>query len=190
MTAPLPELLPPEILDKIIVIAADSGGSITTLQLCCVSQLFHQSAVRRLYHTIGIGSGSEQLEAILHITVPLRPSIASYVRVLNLESCPRALMDEALALFTSVRSLRIPILEKLGLDPSYALPNLRRFIQMAGADIPAIIAQNLTHLYLYGVTYEAFSRLILQKENFRCLTHFLLMQSYAESTSERSLELL
>ncbi|KAH8825835.1 hypothetical protein DL96DRAFT_1817283 [Flagelloscypha sp. PMI_526] len=178
-------VLPPEILDKIIVIAADSGGSVITIKLGFICKLFYESAVKRLYHTIHIFDG-ERLEQILHTSVRLRPGIAPYVQVLNLQTCPRVLMNEALATFTSLRALRIPLSE--GFDPAYTLPNLRRFIQLTSANIPEHIARNLTHLYFYGDAKECLSQVARGKSDFQCLTHLLMMDSFSGVEAEVSLK--
>ncbi|KAH8825837.1 hypothetical protein DL96DRAFT_1817284 [Flagelloscypha sp. PMI_526] len=183
--------LPHEILDKIVVIAADSGGVVATLQLGFLSRFFYQSAVQRLYHTIHVFD-RKKLEHIIHTSIPLRPIIASYVQVLNLQDCHRVLMNEALATFTSLRALCITLRE--GFDPAYRLPKLRRFIQITGADIPTHIARNLTHLYFYWDTNECLSQVARRRHDFQCLTHLLIVDSLsgveAELSLRRTLDLL
>ncbi|KAH8799511.1 hypothetical protein DL96DRAFT_1637523 [Flagelloscypha sp. PMI_526] len=171
MTAAPSDSLPVEILDDIIVIAADSGGFATTLQLCLVSQSFHRSAVKRLYHTL-YNIIPSRLGYIIHTSVPLRASLASFVRVLIMQSCPRVLLNEALTLFTGLRALGLSF--STILDPACSLPYLQRYLHYLSSNIPSWIAQNLTHLYCFGDAYKLISQAVQTTRSFRRLTHLLV----------------
>ncbi|KAH8824152.1 hypothetical protein DL96DRAFT_1613238, partial [Flagelloscypha sp. PMI_526] len=175
-------VLPPEIIGKIVEIATDSGNNALALRLCLVSQLFHRSATTRLYHTLYI-RGTDRLQKILYRSVPLRPWIASCVRVLILTVCPPDLMNEAFKVFTNLRALRLPV--HATLHPENPLPNLRR-LHMRTTDIAVHVAQNLTHLYLFGPGYDFISHLMDRKDDFPRLTHFLIMDEFNGMDSQGS----
>ncbi|KAH8822513.1 hypothetical protein DL96DRAFT_1621348 [Flagelloscypha sp. PMI_526] len=172
MTAEPSESLPAEILDDIIVFAADSGGLATTLQLCVVSQSFHQrSAVKRLYHTL-YNIIPSRLGYVIHTSVLLRASLASWVRVLIMQSCPRDLLNEALTLFTGLRALGLSF--SVVIEPARSLPYLQRYLHFLSSNIPLSIAQNLTHLYSFGDAYKLISQAVQTTGGFGRLTHLLV----------------
>ncbi|KAH8807001.1 hypothetical protein DL96DRAFT_1629471 [Flagelloscypha sp. PMI_526] len=180
MTAPLVPSLPLEIVEKIVIIATD-GEIAIILQLCMVSQSFHQSFARRLYHTLHNISPSK-LEVILHQSVKMRPQIASWVRVFTLQTTKDDdLINEALTVFTNLQAFGPKF--SVSLDPTLELPTLCRFIQAEKTNIPIAIARNLTHLYCtgYGHVYDFLSQLATSKESFGCLTHLLVAEWSAQS---------
>ncbi|KAH8824156.1 hypothetical protein DL96DRAFT_1613252 [Flagelloscypha sp. PMI_526] len=183
-------LLPPEILGKIVEIAADYKDNSVALSLCFVSQLFYQRAMSRLYHTLS-SNDKEKLAMILHTSVPLRPWIASCVRVLNLLLCPPSLASQAIRTFRNIRSLCLPI--DAALDPETFLPDLR-CLHMSSTGIPTNVAQNITHLNIFGPTYDVISHLMKRKEEFHHLTHFLVQDSsprlYLEGSLGQAMDLL
>ncbi|KAH8824192.1 hypothetical protein DL96DRAFT_1682505 [Flagelloscypha sp. PMI_526] len=185
MAPPSPPLpLPGEILEQIMMFAVDSGGYATTLRLCYLSRHTHESVIRRLYHTLHITDESK-LTMILHTSIPLRPSIAEYVRVLNLQTCSNGqLMTEALTTFTSLLALRIPFCATL--DPACMLSNLKRLMQMSSGNIPGHVAQNLTHLYIFGETPECISQILQRKDQFSRLTHLMVMDELSGTNSKIS----
>ncbi|KAH8818599.1 hypothetical protein DL96DRAFT_1621537 [Flagelloscypha sp. PMI_526] len=187
-----PIFFPPEILSKIAEIAADSGGANVALKLCCVSLLFHQSAASRLYHTLVIGyQDIGKLQMILRTSVPLRPWIASCVRVLIVYSgSSQELMNEALASFSCLRSLRVPI--GIELELTCKLPLLRRIQNAsAAASIPDHIAQNLTHLDYYGDISKFILLVAQRKQHFTQLSHLLLADPLsAHAAMEHLLDIL
>ncbi|KAH8824190.1 hypothetical protein DL96DRAFT_1682504 [Flagelloscypha sp. PMI_526] len=177
MAMPLSVSLPFEILDKIIVLAADSGGSAVALPLCTVSHAFHESAVKRLYHTIQV-SYQHDLEKILDGPILHRPWIAFWVRVLIVETCGSDLLKKALKIFAAVHSLRIPY--SATIDHACMLPHLRRLNQLSGGNIPSHIAQNLTHLQFYGIPSQCITQIIDRKNTFQCLSHLIVLDSVAD----------
>ncbi|KAH8807000.1 hypothetical protein DL96DRAFT_1629468 [Flagelloscypha sp. PMI_526] len=180
MSAPHLVSLPADILSKIVAIAADDVVNTTAaLQLCMVSHLFHESAARRLYHSLRNISQNE-LEAILHISVKLRPEIGAWVRVLTLQACSSDLISEAFAVFT--RLLAFATIFSATLDPACVSPTLHRFIQVKATNIPLGIASNLTHLYCAGNIHNSLLELISRKESFGCLTHLIMEDLSLEIT--------
>ncbi|KAH8824158.1 hypothetical protein DL96DRAFT_1817971 [Flagelloscypha sp. PMI_526] len=182
-----PILLPSEVIGKIVEIAADSGSNSSTLRLCFVSKLFHQSASGRLYHTLTVLE--DHLAMILYQSIPLRPWIATCVRVLSVRTCSQGLMNEALNTFTYLRALRVP--RDTALDPTCIQPTLCWLVQISDNSIPIKIAQNLTHLFFYGLSFECISQVTQGKKYFPCLTHVAVVESFSwQSSTHQALDLL
>ncbi|KAH8824155.1 hypothetical protein DL96DRAFT_1613251, partial [Flagelloscypha sp. PMI_526] len=177
-------VLPPEIISKIVEIAADSDKIAAASRLCFVSQLFHQRAISRLYHTLFIHDKAT-LKKILRTSIPPRPWIASRVRVLNLLVCPPDLLSKTLTTFENIRALRLPLDTEL--DPAPLLPNLHR-LHMTSTSIASHVAQNLTHLYFYESAYDTISQLMQRQKEFPHLTHFLILDRCGQMSTEASLE--
>ncbi|KAH8824275.1 hypothetical protein DL96DRAFT_1818049 [Flagelloscypha sp. PMI_526] len=167
-------LLPFEILVKIIVFAADSGGQNVAFCLNLVASSFHNISMKRLYHTIQVDSEAE-LEVMFTQSGLSRRWVASSVRVLILlgshEVQYENFMAQVLSTFTSLVSLGLPWGSSI--SPACSLPHLRRLCLSGSSVAPLHLAHNLTHLHV--VSYTAFFQILQAKEEFRQLTHLLLM---------------
>ncbi|KAH8824193.1 hypothetical protein DL96DRAFT_1682506 [Flagelloscypha sp. PMI_526] len=178
-SSPLPSL-PTEILEKIIIFSADSGGQRVALILCIVCNLFYESTMKRLYHTLTVDL-MEKLESLLQTSALQKPWVAASVRVLLLapiyhkEKFPQALLTRALSIFPGLASLCLP--SKAVWEVDYPLPSIRRLFQLGRADMPRCIAQNLTHLYLFGPSAHLIRQLFDQKNALVSLTHLLVVNN-------------
>ncbi|KAH8824150.1 hypothetical protein DL96DRAFT_1613236 [Flagelloscypha sp. PMI_526] len=186
-------LLPPEILENVIIFTADSNNHAVSLKLCTISRLFYESTVKRLYHTIKVQKGC-QLEEILRTSALQKPWVASCVRVL-LITCtnefPRELVTQALMRLTGLFSLCL--LSLAAIDENCSLPHLRRLVQTYTGLIHPRIAPRITHLYLFGDSNSLISQILRQKDTLGDLTHLLVVNagvSYGTQATQSSLDIL
>ncbi|KAH8824153.1 hypothetical protein DL96DRAFT_1613241 [Flagelloscypha sp. PMI_526] len=168
-------LLPPDVLEKVVIFSVDSSSHTVSLKLCTISRLFYESAIKRLYHTISIYK-IEKLEQILQASAVQKPWVAACVRVLMIncaDGIPQVLVTQALMAFPGLLSLWIP--SSTVIDPACPLPYLSRLVQMDNGPIPSHIAQHITHLYLFGVPSTLVALLVRHKDAYKSLTHFLVV---------------
>ncbi|KAH8824151.1 hypothetical protein DL96DRAFT_1817963 [Flagelloscypha sp. PMI_526] len=171
----IPGLLPPDILEKVVIFTADSNEYAVSLKLCTISRLFYESTVKRLYHTIIIQKIS-RLKKILRTSALQKPWVAACVRVLLINSAdefPQGLVPQVLVLSTGLLSLCLPSL--VVINETCSLPHLRRIAQTNTGFIPPHIAPHITHLYLYDDSSSLISHILGQKSALGSLTHVLVV---------------
>ncbi|KAH8824257.1 hypothetical protein DL96DRAFT_1818036 [Flagelloscypha sp. PMI_526] len=164
--------LPLEVIDKIVVFAADSGGRSVALRLSLVSRALHKCALKRLYHTLHIGSEAK-LEDIFRGAISQQTWIASAVRVLIVNGTHSTHYDNLLvqvfSALSGLISVRVPW--SAAIDSTCALPSLCR-IMMGSSPLPLHLSHNITHLHIASM--EMFSQVLHMKDKFGQLTHFFL----------------
>ncbi|KAH8824244.1 hypothetical protein DL96DRAFT_202848 [Flagelloscypha sp. PMI_526] len=162
---------PVDLLDEIVTLATDSGGHSVTRNLCFVSRDFHFSAAKGLYRFL-FDMPEKKVAYILHTSIPLRPQIASWVRILVMDTGTDELVDEAAATFTCLTTFGIHFMTTL--DPECTLPLLRRFVQLGTIGLPLQIAQHLTHLVGISMPYDSIAQLAGRMGDFKALSHILI----------------
>ncbi|KAH8824154.1 hypothetical protein DL96DRAFT_1613249 [Flagelloscypha sp. PMI_526] len=172
--------LPSEILDNIVVFAADSGGPTIALSLSLISHSFYESVIKRIYHTIII-QRIDKLEEILWHSAVQKPWVAACVRVLIInvaQKVPQSLVATGLVTFPGLVSLCLPASTLI--DATCSLPCLRRLVQLENGSLPIHIAGHITHLYLWGAPSRLVSQLVEQKDTLQSLTHLLVVNGFLE----------
>ncbi|KAH8824246.1 hypothetical protein DL96DRAFT_1613501 [Flagelloscypha sp. PMI_526] len=166
--------LPFEMIDRIVMFAADSGGQSVALQLSLVSHLLHKTAIGRLYHTLRIDNEA-MLESIFCQAISSRTWIASAVRVLIVGGLHASHYDDLLirilSLMTGLISVRLAW--SAGINSVCLLPRVRRVGLAGPSPLPLHLSHNITHFHVSSLA--TFSQVLQMKEEFVRLTHFLLM---------------
>ncbi|KAH8824277.1 hypothetical protein DL96DRAFT_1613569 [Flagelloscypha sp. PMI_526] len=168
-------LLPFEILDKILVLAVDSGGRNVAFNLNLVSSTFHETTMKRLYHTLHLDSEGK-LELLFRQSILSRGWIAASVRVLVVggNHCKHSdnLLQQVLPTLTGLISISLSW--SATISPTCRLPRLHRIVYTGFSPLPPYISHIITHLH---IPLYAFSQVLQMKKEFKHLTHLLVMSS-------------